>query len=271
MADWGPEKFKEKLIEYTGELPSRGTDLTKDWNAGYFYGVNKQKQEGLNYVGFSVPVGRLTAQEVFEIAEISKKYGNGELRTCNSQNFIIPNVPDEHVDALLAEQIFGDTITISPKKITAHAVSCTGTEYCNLAITETKERMKRVAAYLDDQVELDVPVRMHMVGCPNSCGQRQIADIGFQGVKTKTADKKMVEAFELYVGGTLNDGGKFNEKLNGKVVAEDLHHVTKDFLDYFKENKLMGESFFDFQNRVGIEALQGTLDTILENVTAKAN
>ncbi|WNB93820.1 nitrite/sulfite reductase [Bacillus sp. NEB1478] len=261
MADWGPEKFKDKVLEYTGPLPDKGDDALTGWNAGYFYGVHPQKQEGLSYIGFNVPVGRLDADEVLEIARISEKYGNGEIRTCNSQNLIIPNIPHENVHALLKEEVF-KRISIEPRSFIAYSVSCTGTEYCNLALVETKKRMHRLAERLDEQIALDVPVRIHMVGCPNSCGQRQIADIGLQGVLMRTKDKKMVEAFEIYVGGTLNEGGKFNEKLKGKFETGQLDEVLFNLLTFFKETKLPSETFFDYVNRTGLDQLQLELDEI---------
>ncbi|MGE7882419.1 nitrite/sulfite reductase [Bacillus sp. NPDC094077] len=267
VADWGAEKFKEKLLEYTGPLQSKGESALKGWNAGYFYGVQNQKQEGLKYVGFNVPVGRLHAEEMFEIARIAKQYGNGQIRTCNSQNFIIPNVPPENVTGLLSEPLF-EAISASPKSFIGHAVSCTGIEYCNLALVETKERLRKIAEYLDTQIALDVPVRIHMVGCPNSCGQRQIADIGLQGVKMKTKEKGIVEAFEIYVGGTLLDGGAYNQKLKGKIDGEDLPEVLASFISYFKENKLPAETFYDFVGRVGVETLQIALNNVLEEVIA---
>ncbi|MGG3673691.1 nitrite/sulfite reductase [Bacillus nitratireducens] len=267
VADWGAEKFKQKLIEYTGPLQSKGESALKGWNAGYFYGVQDQKQEGLKYVGFNVPVGRLHAEEMFEIARIAKQYGNGQIRTCNSQNFIIPNVSPENVAGLLSEPLF-DAISANPKSFIGHAVSCTGIEYCNLALVETKERLRKIAEYLDTQIALDVPVRIHMVGCPNSCGQRQIADIGLQGVKMKTKEKGIVEAFEIYVGGTLLDGGAYNEKLKGKIDGEDLPDVLVSFLNYFQKNKLLAETFYDFVGRVGVEELQIVLNRVLEEVIA---
>lgn len=267
VADWGAEKFKQKLIEYTGPLQNKGESALKGWNAGYFYGVQDQKQEGLKYVGFNVPVGRLHAEEMFEIARIAKQYGNGQIRTCNSQNFIIPNVPPENVAGLLSEPLF-DAISANPKSFIGHAVSCTGIEYCNLALVETKERLRKIAEYLDTQIALDVPVRIHMVGCPNSCGQRQIADIGLQGVKMKTKEKGIVEAFEIYVGGTLLDGGAYNEKLKGKIDGEDLPDVLVSFLNYFQKNKLLAETFYDFVGRVGVEELQIVLNRVLEEVIA---
>ncbi|EJR55576.1 hypothetical protein IIM_00668 [Bacillus cereus VD107] len=267
VADWGAEKFKEKLVGYTGPLQSKGESALKGWNAGYFYGVQDQKQEGLKYVGFNVPVGRLHAEEMFEIARIAKQYGNGQIRTCNSQNFIIPNVPPENVEGLLSEPLF-EAISANPKSFIGHAVSCTGIEYCNLALVETKERLRKIAEYLDTQIALDVPVRIHMVGCPNSCGQRQIADIGLQGVKLKTKEKGIVEAFEIYVGGTLLDGGAYNEKLKGKIDGEDLPDVLVSFLRYFQKNKLLAETFYDFVGRVGVEELQIVLNRVLEEVIA---
>ncbi|WP_096201140.1 nitrite/sulfite reductase [Bacillus sp. FJAT-45350] len=262
IADWGVEKFKEKLMEYV-ELPSKGTDKVKDWNAGYFYGVHKQVQEGLSYVGFNVPVGRMDSAEWFDLARISKEYGNGEIRTCNSQNIVIPNVPDEKLEGLLKEKLF-DRIKLEPKNFIGYSVSCTGIEYCNLALVETKERMRRVAEYLDEQITVDVPVRIHMIGCPNACGQRQIADIGLQGVKLRNKDKKLVEAFELYVGGTLErEHAQFNQKLQGKIDGEELPQVLQEFLQFYTDNKEEKENFFDFSQRVGIEKLQATLDSIL--------
>ncbi|MFC4075773.1 nitrite/sulfite reductase [Salinithrix halophila] len=269
MADWGPEKFREKLLEYTGPLPEAGIDQVQKWNAGYFYGVHPQKQEGTKYIGLNVPVGRLSADEVFELARISKEYGKGEIRNCNSQNIIIPHIPDEKVEDLLKEKVF-ERISTQPENFLGYAVSCTGIEYCNLALTETKERMRVLAEYLDREVTVDAPVRIHMTGCPNSCGQRQIADLGLQGIKMKSKEKNaLVEAFEIYVGGTLDGGGKFNEKLKGKIDAEYLPEVVKALLLDFKERKQQGESFYDFVGRVGTEDLQETLNSILERVLPK--
>ncbi|WP_174727917.1 nitrite/sulfite reductase [Mesobacillus harenae] len=263
IADWGVEKFKEQLEEYTGTLPTKGEEPEGEWNAGYFYGVHNQKQAGLNFLGFNVPVGRLDADEVFELARISAKYGNGELRTCNSQNLIIPNVPKENVEALLFEPIF-ERITINPNSFLGHAVSCTGIEYCNLALVETKQRMRVIAEDLDKRISLDVPVRMHMVGCPNSCGQRQIADIGLQGIQVRNKNKEMIEAYEIYVGGTLNNGGQFNQKLKGKIPAERLTDILENVLVYFKAEKITGESFFQFVERTGLEPLQIAVNSFLE-------
>ncbi|HHY73573.1 MAG TPA: nitrite/sulfite reductase [Bacillus bacterium] len=262
VADWGLDQFKEKLLQLTGPLPSAGEDVTAEWNAGYFYGVHKQKQAGLNYVGINIPIGRISPDDVLELARVSKKYGNGEIRHCNSQNIMIPNIPDENIDALIKEPIF-EKFPINPSKFIGYSVACTGNELCNLALVETKALMRKIAHYLDEEITIDVPVRIHMVGCPNSCGQRAIAEIGLQGILMKNKDKQMVEAFEIYVGGTLNNGGKFNEKLKGKIEAPQLPEVLKEFILYFKETKLPGETFLQYVERVGLTPLNEKLAGIL--------
>lgn len=268
VADWGVDTFKEKLTELIGPLESKGKSAVKEWNAGYFYGVHEQKQPGLYYLGFNVPVGRLQADEVFELARIAKKYGNGEIRTCSSQNLIIPNVKKENLDALQNEKIF-QRISLKPNRFIGYSVSCTGSEYCNLALVETKERMKNIATYLDKYLEVDVPVRIHMIGCPNSCGQRQIADIGLQGIKLRDENRKLIEGYELYVGGTLNDGGAYNEKLKGKIPHYYLTDVLVRLLTYFKAEKKLGEDFYTFVKRTGIGELQRVFTSILETTDQK--
>lgn len=264
VADWGAEKFLEKLKEQIGELETHGQDRTIGWNAGYFTGVHKQRQEGLNYIGLSVPVGRMSAQELEELARLADEYGNGSLRTCNSQNIVITSVPDEKVEALLQENVL-KRLTPFPQHFSAFAVSCTGIEFCNLAIVETKERMRQLAGYLDEHVELDEPIRMHMVGCPNACGQRQIADIGFQGALIKT-ETGMKDAFDIYIGGTLGENAQFNQKLKGRVLGDQLHRVLLPLLAYYKEEKQTGESFFQFVQRVGTEPFQERINAALEQL-----
>ncbi|MFC4769368.1 nitrite/sulfite reductase [Effusibacillus consociatus] len=261
VADWGPEKFREELLKLTGPLPTQGKDMTLGWSASYFYGVHKQKQPGLNYVGLSVPVGRLYTEEMEELARLADKYGNGSIRTCNSQNLILANIPDEKVNELLEEQLL-KRLTPFPKPFMAYAVSCTGNEYCNLALVETKERMRSVAEYLDQHVALDTPIRLHMIGCPNSCGQQQIADIGMQGSLTKV-NGEMVEAYDLAVGGILGPDAQFNTKLKGRVPADKLPNAIAHLVKFYKESRQEGESFHSFVKRLGVSAFQEKLEEFL--------
>ncbi|UOF92116.1 nitrite/sulfite reductase [Fodinisporobacter ferrooxydans] len=264
VADWGADTFLEKLTEIIGPMPSRGVDQGKGWNAGYFTGVHPQKQEGLSYIGLSIQVGRLSAEELFELADLADRYGNGELRTCNSQNIILPNIPNEKIDEVLAEPLL-KRLTPFPKLFAGHVISCTGNEFCNLAVTETKERMKAISNYLDEHVELDTPVRIHVNGCPNSCGQQQIADIGLQGALVKKPDG-VRDAFDIFVGGTLGPDARFNTKLKGRVEGDLVGPVLERLILFYKTERTPNELFYQFVARVGIPAMQQKLDQAIAEV-----
>ncbi|WP_421617700.1 nitrite/sulfite reductase [Brevibacillus sp. TJ4] len=262
VADWGVEKFKEELLKVTGELETRGRDLLRGWNSGYFYGIHEQRQKGYYYAGLSVPVGRMNAGELNELARLADEYGDGTIGTCNTQNVLIRNIPAEKVEAFRAEPLVVNRFPLKPKTFVGYAVSCTGTEYCNLAIVETKERMRALAEYLDATVDLDTPLRIHMVGCPNSCGQRQIADIGLQGALVKTP-AGMVEAFDIHVGGTLEDP-RFNQKLKARVTVDKLGPFLAQLITFYKRDRLEGEAYWRYVERVGLERIQEQANSILQ-------
>ncbi|WP_068783762.1 nitrite/sulfite reductase [Paenibacillus phocaensis] len=267
VADWGPEKFKEKLVELVGELETRGEDKTVGWQAAYFDGVHPQKQEGLNYIGLNVPVGRLNADELEQLADVADQYGEGKIRTTMSQNILLSGIPDDKVAEALQAPVL-HRLTPFPKPFMSRTVSCTGNEFCNLAIVETKRRAVEVAEYLDQHVELDEKVRIHFIGCPNACGQKHIADIGLQGSLVKTPEG-MVDAFDIAVGGTLGGGAngpqaQFNQALKGRVKGDQVASVLEQLLLFYKTNRKASESFHDFVLRVGVPAFQEQLSRILE-------
>ncbi|MED1781247.1 nitrite/sulfite reductase [Brevibacillus fortis] len=262
VADWGPEKFKEQLMELVGELEPSGIDLTSGWNGGYFYGIHEQSQAGLYYAGLSVPVGRMNAGELNELARLADEYGDGTIGTCNTQNVLIRNIPEEKVAAFRNEPIIVNRFKWKPNTFVGYAVSCTGTEYCNLAIVETKERMRSLAQYLDDTVVLETPLRIHMIGCPNSCGQRQIADIGLQGALVKTPSG-MVEAFDIHVGGTLEEP-QFNRKLNARITVDRLGPFLAQLITLYKADRQDGEPYWRYVERIGLSHIQEQVDSIFQ-------
>ncbi|NGM82372.1 nitrite/sulfite reductase [Paenibacillus sp. 7124] len=266
MADWGAEKFKDKLVELIGELPARGEDKTIGWQAAYFYGVQPQPQQGLNYVGLNVPVGRLNADELTQLADLADAYGDGHIRTTMSQNAILSGVPDDKVDDLLAAPLL-KRLTPAPKPFISRTVACTGNEFCSLALVETKKRAVAIAEFLDERLALEENVRIHIIGCPNACGQKQIADIGLQGALVKTPEG-MVEAFDIAIGGTLGGGAqgpaaKFAQPLKGRVKADEVAGVLEQLLLFYKSERTADEGFHAFAERVGLPAFQDKLSSIL--------
>lgn len=269
IAAWGVEKFQAHLEELIGNFPARGDDMTVGWQAAYFDGVHPQLQSGLHYVGLNVPIGRLNAEEFGQLAALAEQYGDGTLRTTMSQNIILTGIPEEHLDAVLSAPVL-QRLTPFPKPFMSRTVSCTGNEFCNLAIVETKERARRVAEYLDERVpDLNELIRIHFIGCPNACGQKHVADIGLQGALVKTA-QGMIDAFDIAVGGILGPNARFNTTLKGRVKGDDVPHVLEQLLLYYKQERHTGESFHAFFLRVGAEAFQAKLTEVL-TATASAS
>lgn len=217
---WGVEKFRAKLEEETGmtfaeAAPEDAFTMDKRDHIG----VHPQKQEGFSYVGLHVPAGRLTAEDMFEVARLAETYGVGEIRATVEENFIIPHVKNENVDTLLKEPLL-EKFSINPSTLVRSFVSCTGNRYCNFALIETKGQGLALAKELDAELDIPQRVRMHWTGCPNSCGQAQVGDLGMLGAKAKV-DGKIVEAVNLYTGGTVGKGASLGSVVEKKVPCGD--------------------------------------------------
>ncbi|MEX1117220.1 MAG: hypothetical protein WEB60_00360, partial [Terrimicrobiaceae bacterium] len=184
--------------------------------------------------------------------------GKDLVRLTNKQNLLIPNVPDANLEALKSEM---DSLGLvhSPSNFRKGCVSCTGIEFCNLAVAETKNRMIELVSQLETRSGwYQDKVRVHFSGCPSSCGQHQIADIGFRGAKTKV-DGKMVDAYDLFVGGRLGENRRFNELLKGKILASDVDVVIDGLLKSYTAGKQNEESLSEYFERTPKETLLAAL------------
>ncbi len=231
--EWGVEKFRSAVESQMGEsLLSAAPEDAIDWEKRDHIGVFPQLQAGMNFVGLHIPIGRLYAQDMFDLARIAEVYGAGELRLTVEQNVIIPHVPDDHVDALLQEPLL-QKFSITPAPLTRSLVSCTGAQFCNFALVETKNRALALAQELESEMELPNPVRFHWTGCPNSCGQPQVADIGFIGTKVRK-EGQTVEGVDIYMGGKVGKDAKLGDRVMKSIPCDDLKPVLKDLLvDHF--------------------------------------
>ncbi|PLZ25632.1 ferredoxin--nitrite reductase, partial [Fischerella thermalis WC559] len=227
--EWGLEKFRSEVEQRLGKplLPAAPKDEI-DWEKRDHIGVYKQKQPELNYVGLHIPVGRLTAEDMFEIARLADVYGNGEIRLTVEQNVIIPNIPDSRLVLFLAEPLL-EKFSIDPQPLRRSLVSCTGAQFCNFALIETKNRALNIIKALEEDLELTRPVRIHWTGCPNSCGQPQVADIGLMGTKARK-NGKAVEGVDIYMGGKVGKEAHLGTCVQKGIPCEDLQPVLRDLL-----------------------------------------
>jgi len=208
-----------------------------------YLGVHPQPQEGLKRVGIHVPVGRLSVAEARAIADLADKYvPDGEIRLTVEQNVILPNVKEEDVPALLAEPaLHGDSrLRVSPGNIVGNLVSCTGAQFCGLAMIETKNNAEAIAKEVQQRVDVSRDVRIHWTGCPNSCGQVQAADIGLMGGPAKKADPatgklKAVPGVKVFLGGTIGEHGELQLEAEPEgIPIEDLvPHLVETVVERF--------------------------------------
>jgi ferredoxin-nitrite reductase len=227
---WGVEKFRaevEKQLGYSLQPAAPKDEIL--WDKRDHIGIHAQKQPGLNYVGLHIPIGRLYAHEMFELARMAEVYGSGEIRFTVEQNLIIPNVPDSRLGPFLKEPLLQERFSIDPENLNRALVSCTGSEFCGFAIIETKNRALAIIKELEAELSLPHPVRIHWTGCPNSCGQPQVADIGLMGTKARK-DGQMVEAVDIFMGGKVGKHAQLGEIVMEKIPCEDLKPVLRNLL-----------------------------------------
>jgi ferredoxin-nitrite reductase len=198
------------------------------WDKRDHIGVYAQKQPSLNYVGLHVPVGRLYAEDMFELSRVAEVYGSSEVRLTVEQNIIIPNVSDSRIDALLQEPIL-KKFSVAPSLLSRSLVSCTGAQFCNFALVETKNRALKFTQELEQELTLSRTVRMHWTGCPNSCAQPQVADIGFMGTKVRK-NGKTLEGVDIYMGGKVGKDAHLGTCVMKSIPCEDLKPVVRDLL-----------------------------------------
>jgi len=225
----GLERFREAVAQQLGQdLLTAAPEDEIDWDKRDHIGIHPQQQEGYSYVGLHVPVGRLFAQDMFDIARIAEVYGAGEIRLTVEQNLIVSHVPDSRLDALLQESLL-QRFTIDPAPLTRSLVSCTGAQFCNFALVETKNRALALAREVESELELPRSVRIHWTGCPNSCGQPQVAEIGFIGTKVRK-DGKTVEGVDVYMGGKVGKDAVLGERVMKGIPCDELKPMLTDLL-----------------------------------------
>ncbi|QLE58157.1 ferredoxin--nitrite reductase [Nostoc sp. TCL26-01] len=227
--EWGIDKFRSEVEQRLGKslLPAAPKDEI-DWEKRDHIGIYQQKQPGLNYVGLHIPVGRMYAEDMFELARLADVYGSGELRLTVEQNVIISNIPDSRLNTFLTDPLI-ERFSIDPGVLTRSLVSCTGAQFCNFALIETKNRATEMIKDLESGLTFTRPVRIHWTGCPNSCGQPQVADIGLMGTKARK-NGKAVEGVDIYMGGKVGKDAHLGECIQKGIPCEDLQPVLRDLL-----------------------------------------
>lgn len=217
-------------------------------------GFHRQKQAGLNYCGIVLPVGRMTSDQMRGLARISNLYGNGDLRLTVWQNLLITHIPQEKIEDVTREvESLGLSTTAS--NVRGALVACTGSAGCKFANANTKKHAMEIANHLDARgILMDKPLNIHVTGCPNSCAQHYIGDIGLIGVKVPVGEE-MVEGYNIVVGGGYGLQKEIGRDLFASVVAAEVPAVVEKLVTGYMDHRSDGEDFASFVRRHSIEEL----------------
>ena len=256
---WTAERFQAELERRIGFAlePAVAEDPPDDVYRDHV-GIHAQKQDGYVYAGAAVLRGRLTAEQMRAMADLAERYGTGELRTTTMQNLLILNVRRERAGEL-AREIEAAGLRVQGSPFWRGTIACTGTEFCKLALTETKG----FARWLVEELEARMPgfdqhLKIHVTGCPNSCGQHWIADLGIEGKKTKV-EGTMVDAYYFCVGGGVGKHQHTARPVGYRAPATEVPDAIERLLRSYLRERQNGDTFRAFSARHTDEELRGLL------------
>jgi sulfite reductase (ferredoxin) len=256
---WTADRFQQELENRIGfrlepaEPEEQPADLYRDHT-----GIHPQKQQGFSYVGATVLRGRIEPKQMRVAADLADRFASGELRTTSMQNLLIVNVPDKSA-SLLADELDAAGLRVAASSFRRGAVACTGTEFCKLAITETKAFSRWLVEEMEERLPgFDQHLKLHVTGCPNSCGQHWIADIGIEGKKQKV-NGELVDAYYFCVGGALGQLASIARPIGYRCPASDVPAAIERLLRAYLEHRRDNENLRQFFARHADEKLRNFL------------
>jgi sulfite reductase (ferredoxin) len=259
IADWGAAEFRRVLEEeYLGRKLADGPAPEVPEIPIDHIGVHKQV-DGLNYIGVAPASGRVSGTTLVALAKAAEAAGSRRIRLTPYQKIVVLDVADENVESLTAE-LAALNLHADPSPWRRSTMACTGIEYCKLAIVETKGRAIRLVEELEQRlsdVHPEVPISIHLNGCPNACARTQVADIGLKGQIVTDADGKQVEGFQVHLGGGLGLVSDFGRKVRGlKVTSAELGDYVERVVRRYVEQRTEGEQFANWVGRAAEDDLK---------------
>lgn len=257
--EWVCEKVQEvldgygngvKLIPLSTEFDTPRPDINRQGHIG----VHPQAQEGYSYVGVALRLGKLKPEQMRGIGEIAMRYGKNDIRFTVWQNLLIPHVKNEDVDTVISE-LAKLGLTTKATSFEAGAVACTGRWACKLANAYTKADGNAIIDHLNERFELDQPINIHLTGCPNSCAQHYIGDIGLVGAAAADGS----EGYNVVIGGGVDDDQTLARDLCGPIASRDICQTAETIVGNYLKAREGNESFLSFVNKLDDEQMKSVL------------
>ncbi len=256
---WTAEAFQRELEDRLGfALDPAAAERPPDDVYRDHVGVHPQKQAGYFYVGAAVLRGRISADQMRAATDLADRFAGGQLRTTNMQNLLIVNVPQRNTE-ILARELNSVGLQVEGSSFWRGAVACSGSEFCKLAITETKSFSRWLVEELEERLPgFEQHMKIHVTGCPNSCGQHWIADIGIEGKKIKVNGEQQ-DAYYFCVGGAVGLHQSIARPIGYRCLAREVPEAIERLLRRYLEERLPGENLRAFFARYSDQELRECL------------
>jgi ferredoxin-nitrite reductase len=261
----GMEKFlafvEEKLGHAFTRVPVEAIAPRPAFDRMAHIGVHKQKQEGLNWIGVALPLGKVTCEQMRGLAKIAQDLGDGDIRLTVWQNLLISGVPDANVE-LATAAIRAIGLDVEASQIRAGLIACTGNTGCKFAASNTKLHAANIGDWCEKRVEIDTPLNIHLTGCHHSCAQHYISDIGLIAAKVPVGEEDdTVEGYHLFAGGGFGLNADCGQEVYHDLKAEDAPQIVERLLKaYLAHRASSDETFLSFARRHDGETLRKLAD-----------
>jgi ferredoxin-nitrite reductase len=250
----GIEKFlvlvEEKLGHAFTRVPAEALAPRPAFDRMAHIGVQKQKQQGLNWIGVALPLGKVTCEQMRALAKIAQDLGDGDIRLTVWQNLLISGVRDENVErAIAAIKAIG--LAVEASQIRAGLIACTGNAGCKFAASDTKRHAAAIGDWCEPRVNIETPLNIHVTGCHHSCAQHYISDIGLIAAKVDVGeDVDPVEGYHLFAGGGFGPNADVGQEVYHDLKAEDAPQTVERLLKaYLAHRTSPDETFLAFARR----------------------
>ena len=264
---WGHDKFladvEKKLGRPLTRFPADGAAAPNPQHRQAHVGIHAQKQPGKVWAGVVLPVGRMTCNQMRGLAKIARELGDGDIRLTVWQNLLISGIAEENAE--LVEICLGEIgLTAKTTSVRAGLIACTGNTGCKFALSNTKGTAMAIADWVETRVALDSPVNIHLTGCPHSCAQHYIGDIGMLACRVPVAGSDDTEeGFHVYVGGGFGPDAGIAREVYRDVRAEDCPRVVERLLKaYLAHRDGDHETFLAFTRRHETGALKAMVESL---------
>lgn len=260
----GHDKFLGVVEERLGQafirVPAEALASRPAFERMAHIGVHKQKQQGLNWIGVSLPLGKVSCEQMRGLAKIAQDLGDGDIRLTVWQNLLIPGVRDENVGlAIAAIEAIG--LAVEASQIRAGLIACTGNAGCKFAASNTKLHAAEIGDWCEPRVNIETPVNIHVTGCHHSCAQHYISDIGLIAAKVPVGEEDTVEGYHLFAGGGFGPDADVGQEVYHDLKAEDAPQTVERLLKaYLAHRTSSDETFLSFARRHDGETLRRLAD-----------